>query len=472
VYDFIFIIFFYVNSFALNGGQVLKKKIIPALSLLIFLIPAIAFAEDVISTDISVDNTTGTVIDEQVVARFSSKLSGDLEPPSDPTALWSTTHIPGAWSAAVNVEVRWNGAADSGGSGLAGYSVLFDTSPTTVPDIPVDVPHTTDPHWTTSGVLADGGGHWFHVRACDGADHCSDGVHLGPFMVDILAPGAPSGLSSTSHSSGVPSCDRSVDMAWGAATDSGSGIDGYGWEISANSTWTCDQVKDLEESATSFTTPDLADGIWYVHLCAVDNAGNWGPVVSAGPYPTCLTSYTPTKFTDSADGVCDVTDCSLREAIIAANAAPGPDIIELAAGTYELSIADSDGGEDNGDLDITDSVFITAANAQQTIIDANQIDRVFEVASSTTGVTFRNLTITGGSKTGANGGGVSINGNAEVVIDTCILTDNHTTGGGGSLSNVGAKLHVLDSTLSNSSAETGGAIISCCDNAADLMISG
>ena len=54
--------------------------------------------------------------------------------------------------------------------------------------------------------------------------------------------------------------------------------------VNGAAAWACDQVKDLEEGATSLTTPRLADNAWYVHLCAIDNVGNWGGVVTAGPY--------------------------------------------------------------------------------------------------------------------------------------------------------------------------------------------
>ena len=46
--------------------------------------------------------------------------------------------------------------------------------------------------------------------------------------------------------------------------------------------------------------------------------------------------FTVTKFDDSADGVCD-DDCSLREAILAANALQDPtNRIDLGPGTYRL----------------------------------------------------------------------------------------------------------------------------------------
>ena len=47
------------------------KKIISAFSALFVFIPTTPFAQDVISTDISAYNTTGTVIEDQVIARFN-----------------------------------------------------------------------------------------------------------------------------------------------------------------------------------------------------------------------------------------------------------------------------------------------------------------------------------------------------------------------------------------------------------------
>jgi hypothetical protein len=48
----------------------LKRIIITCLLTSIILVPAIAFAQDVISTDILVDNSTGSIIEDQVVAAF------------------------------------------------------------------------------------------------------------------------------------------------------------------------------------------------------------------------------------------------------------------------------------------------------------------------------------------------------------------------------------------------------------------
>src|SRR5262245_19424629 len=66
---------------------------------------------------------------------------------------------------------------------------------------------------------------------------------------------------------------------------------------------------------------------------------------------------------------------SLRAAIMEANATAGNDTINLPAGTYTLALQGT--GENaaaTGDLDITDSLTITGADAATTIIEAHRID--------------------------------------------------------------------------------------------------
>jgi CSLREA domain-containing protein len=56
------------------------------------------------------------------------------------------------------------------------------------------------------------------------------------------------------------------------------------------------------------------------------------------PTPVRAATFTVTKTADTNDGVCDA-DCSLREAILAANAAPDADTITVPAGTYPFTLA-------------------------------------------------------------------------------------------------------------------------------------
>ncbi|MDH3303714.1 MAG: CSLREA domain-containing protein, partial [Gammaproteobacteria bacterium] len=87
------------------------------------------------------------------------------------------------------------------------------------------------------------------------------------------------------------------------------------------------------------------------------------------PVQTQAATFTVTKTADTNDGTCDA-DCSLREAIVAANTSGGSDTVSVPAGTYNLSITGT--GENaaaTGDLDISDTLTLTGAGAASTIID-------------------------------------------------------------------------------------------------------
>jgi hypothetical protein len=176
----------------------------------------------------------------------------DTTPPTDPT-LSSPTHTVGVWSDVSLVEVEWSGASDGGGSGVAGYSTLWDTSPGSVPDQTIDVPHGSDPH-STSAALADGDSHWFHLRTVDVAGNWTSTVHFGPITIDTMPP--------TIH--GCPG-DIEVDAAPGAP-------DAQVW-------WTEPTATDNLSGVASFTcTHTNGDrfplGITLVTYVATDGAGN------------------------------------------------------------------------------------------------------------------------------------------------------------------------------------------------------
>ncbi|MEZ6061670.1 MAG: hypothetical protein R3C19_15085 [Planctomycetaceae bacterium] len=113
-------------------------------------------------------------------------------------------------------------------------------------------------------------------------------------------------------------------------------------------------------------------------------------------------------------------NASLRAAIMEANASPGLDVLQLAAGTYTLSLAGAfEDAAATGDLDITESIRIVGAGAGSTIIDAAALDRIFHVHPGAT-LSLENLTIRGGRA--ADGGGVFVEGR---ILDSAgaVLTD-------------------------------------------------
>ena len=103
-------------------------------------------------------------------------------------------------------------------------------------------------------------------------------------------------------------------------------------------------------------------------------------------------TYRPTRTDDPAPNGCKPKDCSLREAVIAANASGMPATILLRPGKrYELTRPGL--GEDaavTGDLDLTSQLAVETKGfvgrnknkrhrGARAVIDANDIDRIFDV---------------------------------------------------------------------------------------------
>ena len=110
------------------------------------------------------------------------------------------------------------------------------------------------------------------------------------------------------------------------------------------------------------------------------------------------TVYTP------APGTTDGNTGSLRADLALANADTGtqPDIIQLSAGTYDLTSG-------SGELSITNTthpIIIDGAGMGQTTIDQQFADRVFNIAAGAT-VIFENLEITGGVADTDTSGGIT-----------------------------------------------------------------
>ena len=135
---------------------------------------------------------------------------------------------------------------------------------------------------------------------------------------------------------------------------------------------------------------------------------------------------------------------SLRSAIEAANAKPNADTIILPAGTFTLTIPGA--GENNdatGDLDIRGNVTIKGKGAGQTIVDGNNLDRVFAIFSGK--VSLSGMTIQHGHALVAGGG--ILNSGGKVSLTSVDLENNVAVGinggagvnglGGGAVGNPG-----------------------------------
>ncbi len=156
-------------------------------------------------------------------------------------------------------------------------------------------------------------------------------------------------------------------------------------------------------------------------------------------------SVEPRSFTDS------LQTGSLRRMIFAANATVATDTISLLAGTYELSLVGK--AHTGGDLDVRSHIVIVGQGPDQTTIDANAIDRVFEVHAGGT-LELRDLTITGGKA--RHGGGILSRG--ELSLTNVTLTDNKSYHEGGAIHIASGSTVLNGSTLDNNSGRSGGAI--------------
>jgi len=172
------------------------------------------------------------------------------------------------------------------------------------------------------------------------------------------------------------------------------------------------------------------------------------------------TTFPVTKIADTADGTCD-SDCSLREAVIAANANAGADTITLPAGTYTLSIAGAgEAASQTGDLDITQSLTLTGAGSATTIIDGGAIDRVFEIIGGTTTVSISGVTIRNGHPpaTSPNQGGGILSSGALLTLDHVVVTANTTANQGGGIFSIGTLVVLNSSVTANVTPDQGGGI--------------
>jgi len=227
----------------------------------------------------------------------------DTQAPTDPTVS-STPQTAGVWSKWPSVSISWSGATDdAGGSGVLGYSHLFDTTADTLPDTVIDSYQINPTTSLPNEPLEDGASHYFHLRTRDRAGNWTSTRHHGPLMVDTLGPDiAAANVHSTSHTVGVESLDPTIDMAWTTAPDPGSGLTGYYRYFSAFDTTTCSSP-NLVPSATEVTSSSLDNGSWYFHLCAFDDLDNRSDVFTTGPFVINAAADLSVAVTDSPDPV-------------------------------------------------------------------------------------------------------------------------------------------------------------------------
>ena len=172
---------------------------------------------------------------------------------------------------------------------------------------------------------------------------------------------------------------------------------------------------------------------------------------------TQAATFTVTTTADDPVGACDA-DCSLREAVIAANQTTAHDTIVVPAGAYVLTL--SGPGEDSaltGDLDLLHEVTILGDAGGGTVIDGNLADRLVHMFGAV--VELRDLTLTRGSTTGDffGAGGILVEDGTLTMV-RCTISDCATDGHGGGIFSLGSVRLERSLVTGNSSHAYGGGI--------------
>lgn len=186
----------------------------------------------------------------------------------------------------------------------------------------------------------------------------------------------------------------------------------------------------------------------------------------------------------------DLSDSgSLRDAITIANAAGAPRTIILDSGTFAIEvvgIADPssnfpvpdpnsycNGGthefgfsnEMTGDFDVTGSITIIGSQSEHTIIDGNQIDRVFKVHPGGA-LNLERLTVSGGVSPADQGGGGILSAGTLNLQET-IVRNNRASGAdgqpirGGGIAAWAGTANISGSWITENSSDFGGGVFYC-----------
>lgn len=167
--------------------------------------------------------------------------------------------------------------------------------------------------------------------------------------------------------------------------------------------------------------------------------------------------YTVTKTADTDDGFCNF-DCSLREAIRAANASPSNDVIDFDFNVFVNPQTITLSGSElvivnNGTLRIT------GLSADRLTIDGDNASRI--ISNGPNAVTFiSDITFTNGNGVGAAGsgrGGAIYNNGGILTLNNLVITGNRANLGGGTNSaGSGSVITINNSVISNNTSTSSG----------------
>lgn len=172
-------------------------------------------------------------------------------------------------------------------------------------------------------------------------------------------------------------------------------------------------------------------------------------------------TYTVTTTADNESNGCSIGQCTLREAVTAANVLSNSDTIVFqpsVTGTIFLT---------NGNLLISSDITITGPGARILSVSGNNSSRVFVVSGANAVANISGLTITGGNAVpiliGAtligDGGGILNTNGGTLNLDHVTIAGNNATSLGGGVATRAILLTVSRTTISHSTINNNTSII-------------
>lgn len=183
----------------------------------------------------------------------------------------------------------------------------------------------TNYQWNADGWLGYGGdfaaiegSNTLSYCSTDVAGNIDDPLPSTTIKVDRAAPTDPA-LSSPSHTENAWSNDNTIEIHMDDATDTASGVEGYGVSWTQDASETPDATKNVEGAEDSTTSAARQDGTWYFNLRTKDDAGNWTSTVHMGPFWIDTTPPSGTMIVNSGDAYTSDTSVTVTSSVTDSN---------------------------------------------------------------------------------------------------------------------------------------------------------
>jgi hypothetical protein len=256
-------------------------------------------------------------------------------------------------------------------------------------------------NWNTTLVPEET--YWIRINISDGLWGNGEDISDASFIVDNNPPDTPTISSPTHPEDGNWYIDNDLVFIWTEPNDV-SGINGYSYILDNSPNTNPDT--EIESSEATINYNNVADGIWYFHIKALDGMGNWGETAhyNVNIRISPIIRRVPGEYS------------SIHVAI---DASSDGDIILVANGTYYENI----------DF-LSKAITIQSENGPiHTIIDGSGITTVVKFNPNLgKGAKLNGFTITNGSND--SGGGIFCD-QSSPEIKNCIITNNSAYTGGG-----------------------------------------